>query len=81
MVHAWEVDPEQPSLPGTRLNVWRHRVNLHRTEGRLELLLHDFRFAPVREVLRNSEIRQVESELCVSEQLYAPMARPMARMD
>jgi polysaccharide deacetylase family protein (PEP-CTERM system associated) len=81
MVHAWEVDPEQPNLPGTRLNVWRHRVNLHRTEGRLELLLHDFRFAPVREVLRNSEIRQVESELCVSEQLYAPMARPMARMD
>ncbi len=52
MVHAWEVDPDQPLLPGTRLNVWRHRLNLHLTESRLERLIKDFRFASVREVLR-----------------------------
>jgi polysaccharide deacetylase family protein (PEP-CTERM system associated) len=50
-LHPWEVDPEQPVVPGARLNVWRHRVNLRRTAGRLERLLHDFRFAPVRQVL------------------------------
>lgn len=55
MVHAWEVDPEQPHIAGTRMNVWRHRNNLHRTEARLERLLDDFRFAPVRDVLRLSE--------------------------
>lgn len=54
MVHAWEVDPEQPVIAGTRLNVWRHRNNLHQTEARLETLLEDFRFAPVREVLQLS---------------------------
>lgn len=55
MVHAWEVDPEQPIVAGTRLNIWRHRKNLHHTESRLGRLLRDFRFAPVREVLRLGE--------------------------
>ncbi|MEP7339237.1 MAG: XrtA system polysaccharide deacetylase [Acidobacteriota bacterium] len=55
MVHTWEVDPEQPVIAGTRLNIWRHRNNLRRTEARLERLLDDFRFAPVRDVLRMSE--------------------------
>jgi polysaccharide deacetylase family protein (PEP-CTERM system associated) len=51
MIHPWEVDPEQPLLPGTRLNVWRHRLNLGRALPRLERLLRDFRFAPVPHVL------------------------------
>jgi polysaccharide deacetylase family protein (PEP-CTERM system associated) len=55
MVHAWEVDPAQPMIAGTRMNVWRHRNNLSRTESRLERLLADFRFASLREVLRLSE--------------------------
>lgn len=55
MIHTWEVDPEQPRVPGTRLNVWRHRINLGRTEARLERLLRDFRFATVREVLQFSQ--------------------------
>lgn len=50
-LHPWEIDPRQPVVPGTRLNIWRHRVNLHRTHARLERLLRDFRFAPVRQVL------------------------------
>lgn len=54
MVHAWEVDPDQPVMPGSRLRIWRHRANLHRTAGRLTRLLSDFRFAPVREVLQLS---------------------------
>lgn len=51
MVHAWEVDPGQPVIPGRMLNVWRHRLNLHRTVPRLRSLLDDFRFAPVSDVL------------------------------
>jgi polysaccharide deacetylase family protein (PEP-CTERM system associated) len=55
MVHAWEVDPDQPVVPGTRFNVWRHRFNLHKTEPRLARLLTDFRFTTVRNVLRLNE--------------------------
>ncbi len=54
MVHAWEVDENQPRIEGTRLNVWRHRGNLRRTLPRLERLLSDFSFAPMREMLRRA---------------------------
>ncbi|MFN0086554.1 MAG: XrtA system polysaccharide deacetylase [Blastocatellia bacterium] len=72
MIHAWEVDPGQPILPGSRLNILRHRANLHRTESRLERLLGDFRFAPAREVLRLKEGSRPCSEplLVASEALY-----------
>ena len=55
-LHPWEVDPEQPVVPGTKLNIWRHRVNLKRTEGRLNQLLSDFSFAPVRQVLESRNL-------------------------
>lgn len=55
-LHPWEVDPEQPVVPGTKLNIWRHRVNLKRTEGRLNQLLNDFSFAPVRQVLESRNL-------------------------
>ena len=50
-VHPWELDPEQPRLPASRLTRWRHYRNLHRVEGRLDGLLQEFPFAPMREVL------------------------------
>lgn len=75
MVHAWEVDPEQPLIAGSRVNVWRHRNNLQRTEARLEKLLADFRFAPVRDVLRMSEdpVEATEMDLVGSGPAYARM--------
>src|SRR5207244_13487772 len=75
MVHTWEVDPEQPVIAGTRLNVWRHRNNLRRTEARLERLLDDFRFAPVCDVLRMSEeaIEAPDVGLVSSGAVYARM--------
>ncbi|MDX2042613.1 MAG: DUF3473 domain-containing protein [Acidobacteriota bacterium] len=63
MVHAWEVDPDQPVVAGTRLNIWRHRNNLSRTESRLKRLLTDFRFAPLRDVLHLSEQKIEIAEL------------------
>ena len=55
MIHAWEVDPGQPVVSGSQLNIWRHRCNLRRTEPRLHRLLTDFRFSTMREVLQLRE--------------------------
>ncbi|HTT13509.1 MAG TPA: XrtA system polysaccharide deacetylase [Burkholderiaceae bacterium] len=47
-LHPWEIDPDQPRVPGVSLKTrFRHYVNLHRTEGRLGRLLADFRWDTV----------------------------------
>ncbi|MFP4647899.1 MAG: XrtA system polysaccharide deacetylase [Halorhodospira sp.] len=44
-IHPWELDPEQPRIPGVdRRTRFRHYVNLHRTEQRLDRLLKDLRW-------------------------------------
>ena len=41
--HPWELDPQQPRIPGVNLKTrFRHYLNLHRTERRLQRLLKDF---------------------------------------
>ena len=43
--HPWEIDPEQPRVPGvSHKNRVRHYLNLTRTVPRLERLMRDFRF-------------------------------------
>jgi polysaccharide deacetylase family protein (PEP-CTERM system associated) len=49
--HPWEIDRSQPRLPLGRINAMRHYANLDKTEGKLERLLRDFRFAPLGELL------------------------------
>src|SRR5690606_36648513 len=44
-LHPWEVDPGQPRQALSGLRRFRHYVNLHRTEGKLDRLLRDYRFA------------------------------------
>jgi polysaccharide deacetylase family protein (PEP-CTERM system associated) len=52
--HPWEVDPEQPRIRGASLKSrLRHYTNLSRMEGKLRRLLRDFRFGPIRQVLRD----------------------------
>lgn len=42
-MHPWEIDPGQPRVGGLPLKSrFRHYVNLHRTESRLQALLRDF---------------------------------------
>jgi len=53
-IHPWEIDPGQPRLRGSRLSEFRHYTNLDKTEGRLRRLVSDFKFAPLRDVLRLS---------------------------
>jgi polysaccharide deacetylase family protein (PEP-CTERM system associated) len=44
-MHPWEIDPDQPRIPGTSLKTrFRHYVNLARTEPRLGQLLNDFKW-------------------------------------
>ncbi|HEV8439989.1 MAG TPA: XrtA system polysaccharide deacetylase [Methylomirabilota bacterium] len=51
-VHPWELDPGQPRLKvGGKRGLSTHYINLHRTEAKLRRLLHDFSFAPARDVL------------------------------
>jgi polysaccharide deacetylase family protein (PEP-CTERM system associated) len=50
-MHPWEIDPGQPRVPGTGLKTrFRHYLNLHRTEARLDRLLQDFSWGRVDEV-------------------------------
>jgi polysaccharide deacetylase family protein (PEP-CTERM system associated) len=50
-MHPWEIDPQQPRVPGTSLKTrFRHYVNLDKTEARLSRLLLDFRWGRVDEV-------------------------------
>ena len=53
--HPWEVDPEQPRVPGvTARTRFRHYVNLKHTETRLRRLLRDFSWGRADEVFRDS---------------------------
>ena len=43
--HPWEIDPDQPRMPGIGLKTrFRHYLNLDRTYHRLERLMDDFRW-------------------------------------
>jgi polysaccharide deacetylase family protein (PEP-CTERM system associated) len=50
-LHPWEIDPDQPRMPASRLSRFRHYTNLDLTEARLKRLVTDFRFAPLGELL------------------------------
>jgi len=50
-IHPWEIDPGQPRVNLPPVKRFRHYVNLGRTLSRLERLVQDFQFAPLREVL------------------------------
>ena len=51
-MHPWELDPGQPRIKARgKRGISTHYINLNRTESRLNRLLRDFDFAPVRDVL------------------------------
>lgn len=51
--HPWELDPDQPRMDGPLLSKVRHYLNLDKTEQRLKLLLGDFHFTPINEVIQH----------------------------
>jgi len=50
-LHPWEIDPHQPKVGVSGLRRFRHYNNLHKTFGRLERLLSDFRFTSIERIL------------------------------
>ncbi|MBK7326429.1 MAG: DUF3473 domain-containing protein [Propionivibrio sp.] len=49
--HPWEIDAGQPRIEGINAKTrFRHYVNLHRTEGRLQRLLADFSWGRMDEI-------------------------------
>jgi len=49
--HPWEIDPDQPRIKAGIKSRFRHYLNLHRTEEKLEHLFGRLKFAPMNEVL------------------------------
>lgn len=50
-LHPWELDADHPRIPLPRRIALTHYFNLRATEKRLQRLLRDFHFAPMKEVL------------------------------
>lgn len=50
-LHPWELDPEQPRLNPPFFLKIRHYINLEKTEKKLKLLLKNFRFGPINQVI------------------------------
>jgi polysaccharide deacetylase family protein (PEP-CTERM system associated) len=51
-LHPWELDPDQPRIQEASLKSrFRHYLNLSKTESRLNRLLYDFRFAPIKNII------------------------------
>ena len=61
-LHPWEIDPQQPLVDGVPfLSRKRHRINLAKTEGKLERLLTDFKFTSMTDVLKMYQINRGQS--------------------
>ena len=53
-IHPWEFDPEQPRIRNIKMNYrLRHYINLKRTEYKFKMLINDFNYCPIREVIPN----------------------------
>ena len=51
-LHPWEIDPEQPRFKeASRLSRFRHYNNLDTTQTKLEQLIKDFEFIPLKDHL------------------------------
>jgi hypothetical protein len=77
-LHPWEIDVDQPRLPGSLLSRFRHYTNLHRCEARLQKLLRQFRFGRACDVLEQLELPFVASDALLHDRPPAPAltARP-----
>jgi polysaccharide deacetylase family protein (PEP-CTERM system associated) len=64
-LHPWEVDPGQPRQRLGWLRGFRHYVNLHRTEQKLDRLLGEFRFTTVSAALAQWEQARSETRPAV----------------
>lgn len=50
-LHPWEIDPDQPRIQAGWFSRFRHYNNLSVCENRLQLLMNDFKFTTMKDVL------------------------------
>jgi polysaccharide deacetylase family protein (PEP-CTERM system associated) len=64
-LHPWELDPHQPRMRGSTLSKFRHYLNLHKVESRLQQLLKDFSFGPIQQLVppREEAVHNASSPL------------------
>jgi len=55
-LHPWDIDPDQPRVSASWLSRFRHYTNLEKCEGRLRLLLRDFKFGTARDGLARLDL-------------------------
>lgn len=81
-LHPWELDPDQPILPMGRLARWRHRVNLGKTDAKLQRLLRRFKFFSVARFLESSttDVKQTYSYGPREQRLDKPVHQDAARL-
>lgn len=61
-LHPWEIDPSQPKIKDASLfSKFRHYHNLSKCQARLEMLLNDFSFRPLRTILAEIGLLQVDA--------------------
>jgi polysaccharide deacetylase family protein (PEP-CTERM system associated) len=60
-IHPWEIDPNQPRLPASRMTSWRHYSGLDKTLARLDRLLGDFAFGTIESTLTEERTVPVPS--------------------
>jgi len=65
-LHPWEIDPDQPRIPGKLKSRLRHYTNLNRMEDRLNALLQNYSFQSFRDMLEQ-ERRTVEQRVSLPE--------------
>jgi polysaccharide deacetylase family protein (PEP-CTERM system associated) len=46
-LHPWEIDPDQPSMPGSFTSRMRHYLGLRSTPAKFRNLIRDFEFSPL----------------------------------
>jgi len=60
--HPWEIDPAQPRVPNLSAKTrFRHYVNIHRVEARLQRLLRDFNWDRMDRVFDIDDMHPVDS--------------------
>jgi polysaccharide deacetylase family protein (PEP-CTERM system associated) len=57
-LHPWEFDPDQPRQPVGVVQRFRHYHNLKAVAYRLEALLKEFEFLPVRDLIEQRPVRE-----------------------
>lgn len=62
--HPWEIDPHQPKIEDLSLKTrFRHYLNLDKMHGRLENVLHDFRWGRMDEIFLDESDSPTEVEI------------------